>query len=211
MFARISFENQKISKQELEKLESTLADKIEYETYCINKENKDVKFYNWNHSFDKDDEDVISGKKELVRESMFVGLDNKKEYLTDLETFLGLHPNIKILVRGLPKSIEPSSNYFSVIQQMTYIYDKFENTLKQFNQSMEFNQKCDVHVGNLGLLNINQTGYAVDYCTESLQGLLDDGWRIIACCVQSDQRRPDYILGRYSPDLRDGKMECVKF
>ena len=211
MFARISFENQKVSKQELEKLENTLSDQIEFTPYCLDKENKVVRFYDWSHTFSKDDEAFISGKKEFVRESDIVGLDDKKEYLVDLETFISLHPNIKIRIRGLPKAISPSSSYLTVIQQMTYIYDKFENALKQFNDSVEFNQKCDVHISNLGLLHINQTGYAVDCCTENLQLLLNDGWRIIASCVQPDQRRPDYILGRYNPDLKDGKMECMKF
>lgn len=35
-----------------------------------------------------------------------------------------------------------------------------------------------------------------DCCTDHLQNRLNDGWRILAICVQPDQRRPDYILGR---------------
>jgi hypothetical protein len=83
---------------------------------------------------------------------------------------------------------------------MNAIQSKLENALKTFDKSIEFNQKCDVHVANLGLLHINQTGYAVDKCTEELQDILNKGWKIIACCVQPDQRRPDYILGKYNPD-----------
>ena len=40
-----------------------------------------------------------------------------------------------------------------------------------------------------------------DVCTDVLQQELNNGWRIIAICVQADQRRPDYILGRYNASL----------
>lgn len=30
---------------------------------------------------------------------------------------------------------------------------------------------------------------------------LNNGWRIIAVCIQPDGRRPDYVLGRYNPEL----------
>ncbi len=36
-----------------------------------------------------------------------------------------------------------------------------------------------------------------DMCTDMLQGMLDDGWVILAICPQPGQRRPDYILGRF--------------
>lgn len=39
-----------------------------------------------------------------------------------------------------------------------------------------------------------------DACTDQLQGALNSGWRIISACPQPDQRRPDYILGRFNPD-----------
>jgi len=38
-------------------------------------------------------------------------------------------------------------------------------------------------------------------CTDALQTELNNGWRIIAVCVQPNQRRPDYVLGRYNPEL----------
>lgn len=61
---------------------------------------------------------------------------------------------------------------------------------------VSFNARCNVHVPGLGLLLIEEVEVHEDACTESLQKKLDEGWRIIACCPQPDQRRPDYILGR---------------
>lgn len=58
------------------------------------------------------------------------------------------------------------------------------------------NQKCSVAVSGIGLLSVEQVKIEADLCTDRLQELLDDGWRIVAVCVQPDQRRPDYILGR---------------
>lgn len=36
--------------------------------------------------------------------------------------------------------------------------------------------------------------------TDVLQEQIAKGWRIIAACPQPDQRRPDYILGRFNPE-----------
>lgn len=59
------------------------------------------------------------------------------------------------------------------------------------------NQKISVALPGLGLLAINDVQVAEDCCTNGLQDYLNDGWRILAICPQPDQRRPDYILGRY--------------
>ena len=58
------------------------------------------------------------------------------------------------------------------------------------------NEKCHVSVAGLGTLNIDTVQVAEDFCTEQLQYKLNEGWRILAICVQPDQRRPDYILGK---------------
>lgn len=58
------------------------------------------------------------------------------------------------------------------------------------------NERCSVAVSGLGLLTISEVMVERDFCTEALQMKLNEGWRIVAVCVQPDQRRPDYILGR---------------
>lgn len=66
-----------------------------------------------------------------------------------------------------------------------------------------FNEKCDVHVPGNILISYNETMLLEDSCTDILQAELNSGWRIVAVCPQA-QRRPDYILGRYNPNLDVG-------
>ena len=65
-----------------------------------------------------------------------------------------------------------------------------------YSQENQFNEKCNVHISNVGLLSINKVKVEMDYCTDNLQYDLDKGWRILAICPQPDSRRPDYILGK---------------
>lgn len=58
------------------------------------------------------------------------------------------------------------------------------------------NTKCNVIVPGFGLLAITETKVVTDCCTDALNEMLKDGWRMVAVCPQPDQRRPDYVLGR---------------
>lgn len=58
------------------------------------------------------------------------------------------------------------------------------------------NERCHVAVAGLGLLTIDEVRIENDCCTDFLNKCLSEGWRIVAVCVQPDQRRPDYVLGR---------------
>lgn len=57
------------------------------------------------------------------------------------------------------------------------------------------NERVNVAVPDLGLLQMRRVAVRTDCCTEALQLDLDRGWRILAICPQPDQRRPDYVLG----------------
>jgi len=70
----------------------------------------------------------------------------------------------------------------------------------QFEAERTFNEKCNVHLPGLGLLMIDEIEMRENYCTDELKGDLENGWRIVACCPQPDQRRPDYVLGRTKKD-----------
>lgn len=70
----------------------------------------------------------------------------------------------------------------------------FKNTYK--TPSNVTNHSLHVHIPNIGLLSINEVRLLENACTDSLQNLLDDGWRIVAVCPPNGVRRPDYILGR---------------
>lgn len=62
------------------------------------------------------------------------------------------------------------------------------------------NQKCNVIVAGTSVMEINEVTVQRDYCTDALQSDLNQGWRILAICVQPDQRRPDYVLGRVNKE-----------
>ncbi len=63
------------------------------------------------------------------------------------------------------------------------------------------NDKCHVIVAGTSVMEIKHVKVERDYCTDALQGDLNKGWRILAICVQPDQRRPDYVLGRVDNDI----------
>lgn len=72
-----------------------------------------------------------------------------------------------------------------------------------------YNTKCDVHMPGQALASYNEIKLLEDSCTDVLQATLASGWRLIAACPQPDQRRPDYILGRFNPEY-DGHGSAVR-
>jgi hypothetical protein len=53
-----------------------------------------------------------------------------------------------------------------------------------------------ISIPDLALLYINEVTHMDDACTDTVQEMLNEGWRILAVCPPNAQRRPDYILGR---------------
>ena len=53
-----------------------------------------------------------------------------------------------------------------------------------------------IHVPDFCLMQINKVEVLYDACTDALQEMLGDVWRILAVCPPNASRRPDYILGR---------------
>jgi hypothetical protein len=72
-----------------------------------------------------------------------------------------------------------------------------------------YNNKCDVHMPGNMLASYNEVMLLEDSCSDVLQESLQAGWRMIAVCPQPDQRRPDYILGRWNPD-KDIRTSAVR-
>lgn len=105
----------------------------------------------------------------------------------------------------IKKSIHQSSGASEdLIKSLQKIEDKFENINKinkNLLDNMNWNQKVNVHVGGGLIATYNELMLKEDTCTDELQETLNKGYRIIAVCVQPDQRRPDYILGRYNPNF----------
>lgn len=70
--------------------------------------------------------------------------------------------------------------------------------------SNTYNNHVDVHMPGMALSTYNQIMLMEDACSDAVQNELSSGWRIVAVCPQPDQRRPDYILGRFNPDYSAG-------
>lgn len=90
-----------------------------------------------------------------------------------------------------------------IIERMDHIVKRFESIeLPAINGGDNiYNQKCEVHMPGQALASYNETLLLEDSCTDALQESLNVGWRVIAACPQPDNRRPDYILGRFNPNL----------
>jgi hypothetical protein len=202
MLVRIKFtldRSNRLTKEELDRLSNFLGEQVEARQLKIG-ENGEPETLSWDETFDEEKVKRDSDYK-LVQPSGIYQISDSNNYIVDLNKFTSMFPNLEFTIRGVPKSV--SNDYLYLIEHMEKIAAKIEEAKNRFDKVVEFNQKCYVHVPNLGLLNINRVAYATDYCTEELQKLLHQGWRIIAVCPQPDQRRPDYILGMHVNELGD--------
>lgn len=113
----------------------------------------------------------------------------------------------KFFIKESIKSEEPSiENINSILQQLedksTVLINLIDNI-----KNTTFNSKTNVHVGGGLITTYNDLMLKEDICTDILQAELNNGWKIIAVCVQPNQRRPDYILGRFNPQLAVAKKQ----
>lgn len=128
---------------------------------------------------------------------VFVKAENN---LVDLNTF-ALNCRLPYRITKTIKSEEPT------VQNINYIMQEMEEKFTRINKvvdtikNQQLNEKVNVHVGGGLIVTYNELKLLEDSCTDMLQTSLNEGWRIIAVCVQPDQRRPDYVLGRYNSNL----------
>ena len=213
MYIRIKFEGQHVHKDELRRLESTLSDTIEFIPCIIESDGKIDTISSWSQTLDPKEAEVPDDKgkfKELVKLSEYCHIgSSSKEYICDLDLFFTTHPEVKVTMRGMPKTVE--QNYTHVIQAIIDVQEKLESALQKFDKQIQFNEKVNVHVGGFALMSINQMGFGENMCTEEVQSILNKGWRLLAVMVMPDGRRPDYIFGKHNPDLNEDKVDCVKF
>ena len=132
-------------------------------------------------------------KIEQLNEIIVDGLDlddegkikSHKTYTADIRKLLAITNQFEL------EQTSPSA--------LLYLADQIEKLVSRidlYSPENQFNEKCSVHISNVGLLSIRTVKIAYDYCTDTLQADLNEGWKILAICPQPDSRRPDYILGR---------------
>ena len=86
-------------------------------------------------------------------------------------------------------------NYISIVERLTDPNISIASIADKKPDGGTYNQLVNVAVGG-STLHIDVVKVVEDYGTNQLQEELDSGWRIVAVCVQPNQRRPDYILGK---------------
>lgn len=119
-------------------------------------------------------------------------------WVTDDEFLEIIEFNPEIKVAGSVTKVIGAANIFKEASEKA-------TPIAVTEEHNEYNSHCQVHMpGNL-MSTYNELLLKEDCCTDELQGALASGWRLISVCPQPDQRRPDYILGRYNPniDLQD--------
>lgn len=73
---------------------------------------------------------------------------------------------------------------------------KWDYSMEPTAEHLRSGAAVQIAIPDLGLLQIREVKVEEDCCTNYLQDMLDDGWRILAVCPPNAARRPDYILGR---------------
>lgn len=91
-----------------------------------------------------------------------------------------------------------------ITQQIIELAEKPIKIITESSKGDTYNHKCEVHMPGQGLSLYNEMLLLEDECMDSIQSHLNSGWRIVAACPQPEQRRPDFILGRFNPDLEVG-------
>lgn len=102
---------------------------------------------------------------------------------------------------AVPKAAQGSPD--EMMARFLEVADKFIQMADRPAPVDEFNARCNVHVPGHTLSTYNRLMLCEDACTDALQDHLTQGWRIIAVCPQPDQRRPDYVLGRWEPEFNN--------
>lgn len=139
-----------------------------------------------------ENEDGTGDRKYMSRSFLEVDGGGDSIWVTDDEylTLLDIDKDIK--VTQIAKKIVDMGEAFKAV-------DGKSGMLVQ-REGNQYNQKCEVHMPGQALSTYNEVMLMEDCCSDALQSELVRGWRIIAACPQPDQRRPDYILGRFNAD-----------
>ena len=114
--------------------------------------------------------------------------------VVDISTMNPMHFKFFVVVKPIAVHVS------TTLDALEALINKLES-LPSIAQTL--NTKCDVHIGGTQLMTMNRLCLVKDACTDHLQALLSEGWRILSINVQPDQRRSDYVLGRYEPDCKE--------
>lgn len=108
---------------------------------------------------------------------------------------------IELMVANLKFEVLQQINVdVDITSQLIELAEKPIRIVQEAGSSNVYNNSCEVHMPGNMLTMYNEVCILEDCCSDLLQSNLNSGWRIIAACPQPDQRRPDYVLGRFNPN-----------
>ena len=201
MFTKLSEEFQCIQ----ENKDSRVYDDTTYD-YALDKSIECVTVMNKNEFYidecEKKDGEYYRDGDKLSKYSVHKRPINDYAVLKDVVVFLDVDKFYKIasndirieIIRVIPVDVPDN---FEMYQKFNQVIENITNKIDTIsNCNFSPDMHCNVNVPNLGLLQVREVTYRIDFCTEELQEMLNDGWMILAVCPQPSQRRPDYILGK---------------
>lgn len=194
MLVKMRFEDGNIvNAATLRQIESIVGQRPEHHPHYIDSEGKERVAY---YSFDIKEDTVLVDDKFTLKSG--------DEYVCDMDLMMQELPELKFLFKPIRRA--------TASQQFVHVVDKHREQLNSVTseQNVTFNDKCEVHMPGFGLMQYNRVALLEDSCTDKLQDALASGWRIIAACPQPNQRRPDYVLGRYEPDYKGTPDEAER-
>lgn len=147
----------------------------------------------------------LSPADEVVGKSSYaVNLFSEELTIVDEEKILKLSlSNISFTV------IEKIDLSIDITDQLVALAEKPIKLTQESVGDQYYNSKCEVHMPGMAMSMYNEMLLLEDCCTDALQSKLNAGWRIVAACPQPDQRRPDYIMGRFNPNF-DGDNDAKR-
>ena len=160
---------------------------------------KDGKYYKSEEKLTKEESESNYCVYRRCADSNIVFVE-ESGHLVDLETFAVKCKHKFFITKSTKQTSASIDSIQALLGQIEQKTEAINTTLEAF-ESSTFNQKVNVHVGGGLIVTYNDIMLMEDSCTDDLQSKLNDGWRVISVCVQADQRRPDYVLGRFKPDL----------
>lgn len=139
----------------------------------------------------------------------YVAFDEDEQYAEDKSYYQPLKQSKYVLSADQVIELSLKKIPFTMLREVKVEVDISQKLIELAEQPVmltseggnTYNTKCEVHMPGQALSLYNEVQLLVDACTDQVQCSLASGWRIIAACPQPDQRRPDYILGRYNPKI----------
>jgi hypothetical protein len=150
--------------------------------------------FDWGVRLTPDQAHKLSGVVKIENGELLIGPDEEGKHrwwgnmTGELETVLSTIPELIDKIKLVDGELTPSG-LDHIIREIQKIGENLRTPAPVLNERLQ------VVIPSLGMLLIDEVTVVTDYCTDSLQRDLDDGWRILAVCPQ-EARRPDYVLGR---------------